>query len=332
MKMKKTLAFIMTAALTVGTMAGCSQATLNYAQELSNTAKWEATTSSIDGDLNINVKGKDGTETKQEIKFAATGYTAKDKSYVDMTFTDPAGKLNIPELKAYSDGTTSYINKSFYQGISSLTGQSAPTGLNNITQEYIGIDTQASGVDTTKLKALMTQPDGMVEFGKMIFGGNADLDLPFVQNGREYTINLDADKTVDLAAKALKATANNLDNLNSTFKLGLPAESITQMKTAANSPEFDKSLPEIKASLAGTTINSKEVFTDNDYSSDFNMNLQIKDFGTIALTMKTTDTKSDVKGITFPTSTLKVSQEEFNKLMIPATNTTIASSTNVVSK
>ncbi|MDD1587428.1 hypothetical protein C7U89_31500, partial [Bradyrhizobium sp. WBOS4] len=107
---------------------------------------------------------------------------------------------------------------------------------------------------------------------------------------------------------------------------------ITQMKTAANSPEFDKSLPEIKASLAGTTINSKEVFTDNDYSSDFNMNLQIKDFGTIALTMKTTDTKSDVKGITFPTSTLKVSQEEFNKLMVPATNTTIASSTNVVSK
>lgn len=41
MKMKKTLAFIMTAALTVGTMAGCSQSTLNYAQELSNTAKWK---------------------------------------------------------------------------------------------------------------------------------------------------------------------------------------------------------------------------------------------------------------------------------------------------
>ena len=47
MKIKKTLALIMTAALTVGTMAGCSQATLNYSKELSNTAKWEATTSDI---------------------------------------------------------------------------------------------------------------------------------------------------------------------------------------------------------------------------------------------------------------------------------------------
>ena len=97
MKLKKTLALIMTAALTVGTMAGCSQATLNYSNELSNTAKWEATTSNIEGTVNVDAQG-----IKEEITFTATGYKAKDQSYVDVKFNDPSGKFNIPEIKAYS--------------------------------------------------------------------------------------------------------------------------------------------------------------------------------------------------------------------------------------
>ena len=249
-----------------------------------------------------------------------------------MTFTDPTGKFNIPELKAYSDGTTSYISKSFYQGIYSLTGQTVPTALSNIKEEYIGIDTASTGVDVNKLKALATQPDSMVELGKLVFGENTDLDIPFVQNGREYTVNLDADKTVDLGAKALKAAGNNLDNINNTFKLGLPAESITQMKAAVNGADFDKGLTDAKTALAGTTITSKEVFTDTSYTADFNMNLKIKDSGSILLTMKTTDTKSEVKEITFPTSTLKVTQEEFNKMLVPTDTTVASTTTNVIAK
>jgi hypothetical protein len=327
MKMKKTLAFIMTAALTVGTMAGCSQATINYSQEISNTAKWEASTSNIQGTINIDVQG-----VKEQINITADGYKANDKSYVDMTFTDPTGKLNIPELKAYSDGTTNYINKGFYQGIYSLTGQTAPAALANIKEDYIGINTASTGVDVNKLKALATQPDSMVELGKLIFGENTDFDIPFVQNGREYTVNLDADQTVELGAKALKAAGNNLDNINNTFKLGLPAESITQMKATVNSADFDKGLADAKTALTGTSITSKEVFTDTSYTADFNMNLKIKDAGSILLTMKTTDTKSEVKEITFPTSTLKVTQEEFNKMLVPTDTTVSSTTTNVIAK
>ena len=57
----------------------------------------------------------------------------------------------------------------------------------------------------------------MVQLGKLVFGDNNDLDLPFVQNGREYTINLDADKTVDLSAKAIKSASNNLDKYKYYF-------------------------------------------------------------------------------------------------------------------
>ena len=327
MKMKKTLAIIMTAALTVGTMAGCSQATLNYSQELSNTAKWETTSSNIDGKVNVDVQG-----VKEEVTFTATSYKDKDLTYVDMKFNNTSGKFKIPEITEYIDGNTVYINKSYFEGIYTMTGQAIPEGLAKIKEEYIALDSSATGMDLNKIKELATKPDSIIEMGKLVFGDNKDLDLPFTQNGREYTINLDADKTVDLSAKAIKAAANNLDNINTTF-LGskLTAENIAEIKTSVNDAKFDATLPQIKTALAGSTITSKETFTDNDYTSDVNMNLQIKDLGKVTLEMKSTSTKSEVKSITLPTSKIKLTTEEYMKLAAP-TNTTIAPTTNVVAK
>ena len=327
MKIKKTLALIMAAALTMGTMAGCSQTTLNYSKELSNTAKWETVTSNIEGKVNVDAQG-----VKEEVTFTATGYKNKDLTYVDVKFNNTSGKIKIPEIKEYIDGTTIYINKSYFEGIYAMSGQTIPEGLAKIKEEYIAIDSSATGVDLNQLKALTTQPDSMVQIGKLVFGDNSDLDLPFVQNGREYSINLDADKTVDLSAKAIKAASNNLDKINSTF-LGskLTTEDITKIKTAVNDAKFNATLPQVKAALSGSTITSKEVFTDNSYTADFNMNLQVKDFGKVSFVMKSTCTKSEVKAITIPTSKVKITKEEYTKLFAP-TNTSIPANSNVVAK
>ena len=152
----------MTAALTIGTMAGCSQTTLNYSKELSNTAKWEATTSNIEGTVNVDVQG-----IKEEVTFTATGYKAKDKSYVDVKFNNTSGKIKIPEIKEYLDGTTSYINKGYFEGIFAMTGQPVPEGLAKIKEEYIAIDSSSTGMDLNQIKALATQPDAMIQVGKI---------------------------------------------------------------------------------------------------------------------------------------------------------------------
>ena len=325
MKMKKTLVLIVTAALTIGTMAGCSQTTLNYSKEISNTAKWEATTSDTTGVINV-----DGQGIKEEVTFTATGYTAKDQSYVDMKFNNASGKIKIPELKEYLDGTTIYINKSYYEETYALNGLPVPAGLANIKEEYIGIDSASMGMDINKIRALVTQPDAMVNLGKVVFG-DSDIDLPIVQNGREYTINLNGDQTVDLTSKAIKAVVNNLNNINSTFKLGLTSENIEQAKKSIKDEITPLKLSEIKVGLDGSTITSKEVFADNSYNSDFNMNLKVKDFGEVSLEMKSTSIKSDVKAIITPTSTLKMTQEEFNTLLAPA-DTNIEATSNVIAK
>lgn len=332
MKLKKTLALIMTAAMTIGTMAGCSQSTLNYSKELANTAKWGAVTSSLEGKVNVDALGQ-----KEEVTFTATGYSTKEQAYLDMKFNNTSGKVKIPEMKIYVDGMTTYINKSFYEGLYAITGETNASGLANIKEEYIAIEsskTKGTGMDLDKIKALITKPDAVVELGKMFFGENTDLDLPFVQNGREYTINLDSNQTVDLAAKAVKAYINNLDNLNNTFGLGIKTEDVAAIKASVNDAEFNKGIAEAKTSLAGSTISSKETFTDNSYNADVNVNLQIKDFGKVSMAVKATSTKSEVKAITFPTSKIKLSPEEYFKLAAPKTQTTtaIAATKNIVAK
>ncbi len=186
-------------------------------------------------------------------------------------------------------------------------------------------------MDVNKIKALTSQPDAMVQLGKLLFGENSDMDLPFVQNGREYTINLDSNQTVDLASKAVKAYINNLDNLSNTFGLKLKIEDIAAIKSSVNDEKFNTAVTEAKTALAGSTVTSKEVFTDSSYNADININLQIKDFGKMSIVMKATSTKSEVKAITLPTSKVKLTAEEFAKLVTPE-NTTIASTTNVVAK
>lgn len=314
MRMKKTLSIIMAASLAAFTMVGCSQSTINYSKELSDASKWETTNSDMQGSVNFEVAGQN-----VQLNFTSTGYSVgSDKAYADMKFSDPSGKINIPEVKVYVDGGTSYINKSYYEDIYTLSGQAIPTGLANLNADYIGID---SGMDMGAMRTLISKPDALVQLGKMIFG-NSDIDLPYVQNGREYTLNLDTNQTVDLVGKATKGIINNLDNVNTTFKLGLTAEDIQQTKTSMNDQSFDTGLAQAKIIYAGSTISEKEVFADDNYKQDLNINLQIKDWGKVSIQLTGTSTKSAAKEITMPTNTVKLTQEELNKLLTPETVTT----------
>lgn len=328
MKFKKTLALIMTAAMTIGTMAGCSQATQNLSSEISKTSQWEAYNMDSEGKQNIEMLG-----SNQEIKFTSTGYSTKDKAYIDMKFDNGNSMYKLPELKEYFDGKTLYINKNYYEETYSLNGLAVPEGLSKIKEEYIGIDLQAMGIDMNKLSLVAGKPDSMAVLSQLVLGSNNVLDLPFVQNGRDYTLNLNSSQIVDLATKVVNTgvsnleNAANLENLNNTLGLQIKSEDVKGFKAAYDGAGYD-------TKLEGSTANLKYTFTDNSCTVNYNINLQIKDFGKYGIDMKTTSTKSELKDLTFPTSTIKFTPEELTKLITPTaqTNTEIEASTNVVAK
>ena len=242
MKIKKTLAIVMTAAMSFSTLTGCSQATTNYIQELSKTSKWESTSCEANGSVNVEAQG-----LNKNISFTSTGYSSGDKSYSEIKFNDPSGMFNIPEIKAYTDGSTAYLNKSYYEGIYTMMGEAVPEGLKNVSAEYIGIDT---GMNAAELKTVMTEPDAIVKLSKTIFG-DADMDLPYVQNGREYTVSLDSDQAVDLAVKGINAVSGNLENLNTTFGLNLTADQIAELRKQVADQGFTQGVAAVKDAVKG---------------------------------------------------------------------------------
>ena len=308
MKLKKTLALIMGATLSIASLTGCSQTTLNYADELTKTAKWEATSTDMTGKITIDAQG-----VKENISFTSTGYCSGNKGYskVDFITSDGLLDLKIPAIELYVDNGTTYINKSYYESMYSDNGMEVPKGLKELNAEYIGVD---SGMDVESLKAFTTNPEALTELVKSIFG-NSDIDLPYVQNGREYTMNLNSDEVMDLGVKGIKAAANNLENINNTFKLGFTAEDMAQIKAGINDPTFENGVKTLKEAIAGSTITSKEVFADDKYTMDFALNLKVKDFGNLSLTLNGVSTKSEVKEITIPANSVKLTQEQLQNLM-----------------
>lgn len=308
MKFKKTLALIMGAALSVASLTGCSQATMNYADELAKTGKWEATSSEMTGKVSIDVQG-----VKEDINFTSTGYCSGNKGYakVDFTTSDATLKIKIPEIEVYVDNGTAYINKSYYEGLYSNNGEEIPKGLKDLNADYIAMD---SGIDVASLKSLTNEPEALNTLVKSIFG-ESDIDLPYTQNGREYTINLNSNDAVDLVVKGIKAIGNNIENVNNTYKLGYTDEVLNQIKAAVNDSTFDQSVAGIKEAVKGSTITSKEVFSDDKYTMDFGVNLIIKDFGNLSLILNGASTKSEVKDITIPSNSVKLTQEQLQTIM-----------------
>lgn len=306
MNMKKILALMMTASLSIATFTGCSQTTNNYMKEVNKTSEWEATSSESNGTVTFESQGM-----KQNISFSSTGYAAGDKSYADVKFTDPSGVFNIPEIEAYADGSTAYINKSYYEGLYEMMGEQVPEGLKNVNAQYIAIDT---GMKTEELKSMITDTDALVKLSKSVFG-DADIDLPYVQNEREYTMNLDSDQLVDLGVNSINAISKNLDNINSTFNLGLDAEKIAEVKNEIASEGFTQGVAAVKDTIKGSTITSKEVFEDGKYTFNLNMNIEVKDVCKVNMTINSTSTKAEVKDIVIPTSVAKFTPEQMNQLL-----------------
>lgn len=312
MKLKRTAALAMGAALTVGSLSGCSQATLNYADEYKKVAAWDASEIQMTGKIAVN-----SANENKELTFTSTEYASGDKAYAKVDFkSDENSGFNIPEIEVYVDNGTSYINKSYYEHMYSDNGLEVPESIKNIKADYIAVESPFTGcVDMASMQSFVNDPEALINLLKTVFGEDK-IDLPYVQNGREYTMNLDSDQIVDLGTKAITAAAGNLDNINTEFKLNLKPEDVSLYKSALTSEDFVNSMSKLKDTLKGSTISTKETFTDDSCTCDFKFNFVINEENTeaaptkVSIELNSKSAKSEAKDIEIPTNVAKLSQEE----------------------
>ncbi|MDR5588950.1 MULTISPECIES: hypothetical protein [Clostridium] len=310
MKLKKTLSIVMAATLSIFTIAGCSEQGKNYSKELNNLTKWEATSSEFTGEMSIEANGEN-----ENFTFSGTSYMkGQTQGHMNFKFNSKSGKINIPELDMYLDNGISYISKNYYTQNFTLNGIEAPKSISNISADYIGID---SGLDMNSLIELTKSPDYLSNLSTQLFGKNNDVEIPMKQNGREYSVNMDSDQIVDLVSKGISGLSENLDNSNSTFKLGLNEEMIKTLKEGVKDPSFKTMLEQAKPMLNGSNISTKEKFTDDSYTAEFNMNVQIAGMAKINIKVNSTSKKAEVKDVSMPVNRVTFTQEQFMNMMIP---------------
>ena len=310
MKLRKTLSIIMAATLSVFTIAGCSQEGNNYSKELDKLAKWEATSSEFNGEISVEANGE-----KENFKFDGTGYiSGQTKGHMNFKFNSESGKINIPNLDVYLDNGISYINKDYYEQNFTLNGAEVPEEIKNIPAQYIGID---SGVDMNSLMELTKSPDYLSNFATQLFGKDNAIEIPIKQNGREYSVNMDSDQIVDLVSKSISGLSQNIDSSNSMFNLGLNEEMTKALKDSVNDSSFKSMIEQIKPMLKGSSISTKEKFTDDSYTAEININIEVAGMAKINMKVNSTSKKAEAKDVSLPISRTTFTQEQFMNMMIP---------------
>lgn len=310
MKLKKTLSIIMAATLSMFTITGCSAEGKNYSKELNNLTKWEATSTEFNGEVSVEANG-----ANEKITFNGTGYMkGQTKGHMNFKFNSASGNIKLPDMDMYIDNGIAYMNKDYYVNNFTSNGIEAPKALKNIPSEYIGMD---SGMDMNELVQLTKSPDYLSTLGTQFFGKNSDVEIPMKQNDREYTIDMNSDEMVDLASKAIVGLSENLDNSNSMLNLGLNEEMIKAIKDGIKDPSFKSMIEQVRPAIKGSNLSTKEKFTDDSYTANINMNLEVANTAKVSIKINTTSKKAAVKDVVVPVSKTVLTQEQFVNMMMP---------------
>ncbi|WP_244834724.1 hypothetical protein [Clostridium sp. BJN0001] len=308
MNLKKKIVALVAGAVSVFTLAGCSETTLNYVSEVNKISNFESYESEGTGKISVEAQGQN-----LNINVKANGYTSNDgNSYAKIKFEDPTGLINIPEIEAYMSDGTFYINKSYFTGIYSMNGQAVPDSLKNLDAQYIGID---SGVSAEMIKSMQLDPDALAEMMQTVFGKDSKFDLPFVQNGREFNLDMNSDEMVDFIVQAISDGTSNLDSINEKFGLNLKDEDIANAKEAITSDGYLAGISKVKEMIKGSSLKVKDTFTDDSYTEDLALTLNVKDIAKVTVDTTSKCTKCAKRHFELPKSVVKMTQEEFSKLM-----------------
>lgn len=303
MRIKKIAALVMAGSLSVCALTGCSQESKNYFNEVEKTASWDGVDTKVDGAVVLNVAGQD-----LKFDFKGDGYInqADLKGKLNISLNSNNEEIKIPSIEMYLDNAVSYINKDYFTGAFTNNGLEVPSGIANIPAQYIGID---NGMDKNYYKMLSTQT-GLLDFQKDLLG-DTQLEIPMTQKDREYTVNLNEEQISDLIKDIVNGVGSNLDKLNTTFNIGLDADKVKEIQTQLQSDMVKTQLNGIKDLIKGSTVTVVYKFEDDSLTSNINVDIKVKDMGSINITANGVNTKAEKKDVEIPLGRVKFTQKQY---------------------
>ncbi len=269
--MKKKIAILLSMVLMLVIVSSCSSTSLELWTKTKEVQNWTA--NEIDMKGTVGVKFVDPyTSEEESIKFdmSLTGYINNKtlQGYLEMSFIEESGLIDIPEIKMFVDKTDIYFNKESFK---QLFGYSYyMNNVEDIDAEYILISQ-----DTDITNNLIEKDYTLVyeELANLI-----GLDLDVIKNENSYSITLDENSLIDKSLNIIDNAILNIDKIYELFEEeDLYKENIADIKSeyAANKESLIMYAEMAKVMIKGTEINLGFEFSDNSYKQTINGNIPI---------------------------------------------------------
>lgn len=301
----KKIALVMSLVMMIFTFSGFTTAEKAYLDETMKLYEWDAIESQQDISFELTVPGEIAVSYDMDISSEAS--MEDFTTYIEIDTQAHGLSPKIPAIKMYTKGADMYINTEAFVAFAKMAGIESDKLA--FTEEYVMLKSeQQVEVNQNMIKELYA-------FIEQLDPG---VDTGLVQDGNEFTLEMDSDKMVDLLDAYIVAVIENIDKLPEALMQGQPTVSeqdkqqALEMYTAFVAPY--KQI--IKDAIKGSTYSEVTVFEEDKYTQTASFELKTPQ-GDAKLEMDSVSNRKDEADITLPTSVKILTQDDFNELVMP---------------
>lgn len=302
--MKKKIIALVAAFMMIFSLAGCSQEGNSLLNELTLASNWNVTEAKGNTECTVKIAGEDVTVNADYVSYcnnqnlqAEMELRFKKLTVNNVEIDLTKGETEVAPAKFYMDGLKFYMSTSWIKDFGNVAGVDVASMLGDV-DEYIAVDAEAllneAGISKSEL---LKQTESAMDLYR-----DSSYNLPIVQDGRNYKINMTAPQMIEgLFALSKEVLAS--DYMSGTYaKLGLSDEEIAATVKEA-SAIYDQLEEQLKEIITDGSAYTEYTFTNDSYRESLNATLsgayEDTEF-TVAIKANEEANKASEKAIMYP--------------------------------
>lgn len=222
---------------------------------------------------------------------------------------------------AYLKDGVAYLPVKLVRDVAAVEiGYYAADALDNFDQEYIALDLEAeenSAVD----RLLQPVPRTAEQYRALgALCQEYATNLRFQKSGRSYTLTGKVEQIPAEVIEFYRFICENAEEFNDILQLGLDGEDILSLlETAKELEQAADEVKELEAQMkeqgVGGTFTVKIDFSDRQVAQQYSLNMQIKGYGKLEMSVQSTMKKREAITLDIPEATEPMTAEELEDLL-----------------
>ena len=301
--------FLLIALLIISMIAtvGFTSVGASYWEDMKVIYEWDAMEGESEIEIDVSVPDMD---IDYQYKVYVNSQSSFDDfgSYSEIKVEDVQGKVDIPVIKMYTDGSDIYINR---EAVLALLSALNVDDI-EIDEEYIMLKNDQGDIDIDFKNVL----NDVIEF---VDGIDLGVDFNIEKEGNTYTLTLESDELIDLLDAYMIYSIENIDQLPNSLMQGQEIV-ITEEEKQEALKEYkafvDQYKDMAKLFIQGSKFSMQSTFREDKYIENSQLNIKIMGMGEVNVNTAATTSRLKKVDFEFPTSVKVITTEELAELIM----------------